>query len=136
MRFLDSCICIDLMRGQLPYGYQALKTSDPRMFAIPSVVEAELRTGALKSSNPTKSLLILDKFLMPFEVIPFDSLCAKHYGRIRTSLEQAGKRIGWNDLLIAATAVAHGAVLVTNNVREFKRIPELSLESWYEGPLD
>ena len=70
--------------------------------------------------------------LLPFEIIPFDETCAAHYAKIRADLEQKGRTIGSNDYLIAATALAHGAVLVTNNVDEFKRVPGLSLECWEE----
>ena len=74
----------------------------------------------------------LYEFMLPFEVLPFDSKCAHIYARIRGELEMTGKVIGPNDLLIAATALANSAVLVTNNVDEFKRVPGLSIESWYE----
>ena len=65
-------------------------------------------------------------------MLPFDSDCAREYGRIASLLERSGKKIGHNDLFIAATALANNAVLVTNNMDEFKRVPGLSLECWYE----
>ena len=129
---LDSNICIDFMRGRLPYGYELLKASDPSYFKIPAIVEAELRTGAEKSANPTKNRLLLERFLEPFETVPFGSRCSLAYARIRAELEGSGLKIGPNDMLIAATALAHQAILVTNNVNEFKRVPGLSLESWAE----
>ncbi|WP_302319231.1 type II toxin-antitoxin system VapC family toxin [Gordonibacter pamelaeae] len=132
MRLLDSCICIDFLRGRLPYAYSLLRESDPRLFKIPAIVEGELRVGAEKSSNPEKARWLVDEFMLPFEVLPFDSSCARAYGRIRAQLERAGKTIGHNDLLIAATALANNAVLVTGNVDEFKRVPGLSIESWHE----
>ncbi len=73
--------------------------------------------------------------LLPFELVPFDGICAQHYGRIRAHLEQAGKTIGANDCLIAATALARGAVLITNNAREFQRVPGLAVEEWAEIAL-
>lgn len=132
MYLLDSCICIDFMRGRLPYAYDLMRNSDPRLFKIPAIVEGELRVGVEKSTQPKKARWIVDEFMLPFEVLPFDSRCAHEYSRIRSSLERADKRIGHNDLLIAATALANNAVLVTNNVDEFKRVPGLSLECWYE----
>lgn len=135
MYMLDSCVCIDFMRGRLPLGYDVLKRSDPRLFKIPAIVEAELRFGAEKSLNPSGNRLLLETFLAPFEIIAFDSPCAAAYARIRMELESAGTPIGPNDMLIAATALANEAVLVTNNIREFKRIPGLSLESWSECRL-
>ncbi len=135
MYLLDSCTCIDFMRGKLPTGYEVMKASDPKLFGIPTIVEAELRTGVLKSKKPKTNRLLLESFLAPFRIIPFDSRCAIEYARIRASLEAAGQKIGPNDTLIAATAVANGAVLVTNNTREFERIEGLDLESWHEIEL-
>ncbi len=135
MYLLDSCICIDFMRGKLPTGYEVMRNSDPQLFGIPTIVEAELHTGVLKSKKPRTNRLLLESFLAPFHIIPFDSRCAIEYARIRASIEAAGQKIGPNDTLIAATAIAHGAVLVTNNTREFKRIEGLDLESWHEIEL-
>ena len=72
-------------------------------------------------------------FLSPFKIAPFDSRCAEHYGRIRATLASKGKTIVPNDLLIAATALANGAVLVTRNAREFQRVPGLTVEVWDEA---
>ena len=135
MYYLDSDICIELMKGRLPYAYELMRKSDPALFAIPAIVEAELRTGAAKSDRPRKNLALLERFLAPFARIPFDSECAATYAVIRSQLESEGRKIGPNDLLIAATALAHGAVLVSNNAREFSRIPTLHLESWAEVEL-
>lgn len=135
MYLLDSCTCIDFMRGKLPTGYQVLKSSNPRLFGIPAVVEAELRTGAQKSSKPKTNRLLLESFLAPFQLVPFDSRCAIEYAKLRAYLEKRGQKIGPNDTLIAATALAYGAVLVTGNTREFERIPGLDLESWHEVEL-
>lgn len=132
MYYLDSDICIELMKGRLPYAYDLMSKSDPSLFAIPAIVEAELRTGAAKSDHPQKNLALLERFLAPFERVPFTSECAATYAVIRSQLESEGRKIGPNDLLIAATALTHGAVLVSNNTREFSRIPTLHLESWGE----
>ncbi len=132
MYLLDTCICIDFLRGKMPYAYELMRNSDPRLFKIPAVVEAELRVGAEKSKKPQEMFRYVDEFLLAFEILPFDSRCAQHYGKLRAKLEQEGNIIGSNDLLIAATALANNAILVTNNVEEFKRIENLSLQSWYE----
>lgn len=134
MYLLDSNICIDFMHGRLPFAYDLMRKSSPGVFKIPAVVEAELRLGAYKSNNPKKVEWVVEKFLLPFEVVPFDSRCAQAYARIRSELERTGTPIGPNDLLIAATAAANQATLVTNNVSEFKRVSGISIESWHEAP--
>ena len=132
MYYLDSCICIDLLRGKLPSTFELMRNSDPRLFGIPAVVEAELRTGAAKSAHPAENRFLVERFLAPFARIPFDGRCAVEYARIRAQLESAGQKIGPSDLMIAATVLANGATLVSMNIREFKRVPGLSLECWDE----
>lgn len=132
MYLLDSCVCIDLMRGKLPYAYDLMRSSDPKLFAMPAIVVAKLVFGAENSANPERNRMLTERFLAPFEIIPFDAACARAYGSIRNQLRKGGFMIGPNDLLIAATAVANQAVLVSNNYNEFKRVKGLRLESWYE----
>lgn len=132
MYFLDSDICIEILRGRLPETYALMKKASPKLFGIPAVVEAELRTGAQKSDHSKKNTLLLETFLVPYQRIPFDSECATAYAKIRTWLERAGTPIGPNDMLIAATAFAHNATLVTRNTREFCRVEGLEVENWDE----
>ena len=135
MYLLDSCVCIDLMRGNLPIACDLMRASDPKLFAVPAVVVAELNFGAEKSANPEKNRLLTERFLAPFDIVPFGAACAHAYGSIRNQLREDGCLIGPNDLLIAATAVANQAVLVSNNAKEFQRVKGLRLESWYEIDL-
>ena len=132
MFLLDSCVCIDFLRGNLKKGYDLMSKSDPRLFKIPSVVQAELLLGAAKSNNPDTNRFFVEQFLLPFDILPFDSRCAREYASIRSYLEKEGKKIGPNDLMIASIARAHNAVLVTHNMREFKRVPGIELEDWAE----
>lgn len=140
MYCLDTNICIEFLHGRLPYAYHLMRQSDHRLFKLPSPVVAELLLGMRKreqaGENVEKQRWLLDEFLLPFEVLPFDGKCAETYAQVRAAMEAKGTLIGPNDLIIAATALANNAVLVTNNVREFKRVPGLSLESWEEVPLD
>lgn len=130
MLMLDTCVCIEFLRGTMPNVLKILKSHDPQEVAVPAIVEAELRYGARKSAKPQENLLKVELFLAPFEIVPFGSKCAEEYGSIRSELERAGSVIGPNDLMIAATARAHGATLVTNNGREFERVRGLEIESW------
>lgn len=135
MYFLDSCICIDFMRGRLPYMYDLLRKSDPRLFKISSVVEAKLLLGAEKSARSESNRLLVEQFLLPFEIVPFDSAAAREYATIRAQLESEGRVIEPNDMLIAATARSRNATLVTHNTKEFKRVAGLKLEEWAEMEL-
>lgn len=132
MYLLDTNILVDISRRRLNSAYDLLMDSDASLFKVPAVVKAELLLGAEKSLRPDEERLKVNSLLLPFEIIPFDETCAAHYAKIRAALERKGQTIGSNDYLIAATALAHGAVLVTNNVDEFKRVPGLSLECWEE----
>lgn len=135
MYLLDSCVCIDLMRGKLPIAYDLMRASDPKLFAVPAIVVAELCYGAEKSADPETNRLLTERFLAPYDVVPFGAACAHAYGAIRNQLRAEGHLIGPNDLLIAATAVASQAVLVSNNTSEFSRVKGLRLESWHEAAI-
>jgi len=82
----------------------------------------------MKSPDPARTLARQTIFLESFESLSFDDDAAEVYGRLRAFLEKRGELIGPNDLLIAATALAHDVTLVTHNTDEFKRVPDLSLE--------
>ena len=93
-------------------------------------MKAELFYGAKKSQNPERSLEKQLLFVSRFISLPFDDKAAEEYGHIRAHLERNGAPIGPNDLMIAAIALANEVVLVTNNVREFRRIDRLVIENW------
>jgi tRNA(fMet)-specific endonuclease VapC len=97
---------------------------------VSTIVVAELRYGAAKSSNPAKALAAQNQLLNLIDTIPFDQAAADAYGQIRATLEQQGRPTGANDLLIAATALSRGLTLVTHNTGEFSRINGPFLEDW------
>lgn len=98
--------------------------------AISSVTLAELLHGVEKSTQPVDNLATVEDFCSRLEVLPYADKAAQHYGSIRAALERLGTPIGVNDLHIAAHARSEGLVLVTNNLREFERVPALGLENW------
>ena len=97
---------------------------------ISSITLAELQYGAAKSHFPKRNFRALAKFVAPLEVPDFDSHAAAAYGPLRAKLERQGTPIGSMDLLIACRALALGAVLVTNNAREFRRVKGFRVENW------
>lgn len=103
----------------------------PRSVGLPSIVLYELDYGASRSDAPHGLRGRLDMFLGSLRILPFGEAEARAAARIRVALEKAGKPIGPMDLLIAATAVEQGAILVTHNVKEFGRIRGLRVEDWY-----
>ena len=103
---------------------------DSRELCISAITMAELEYGVCNSSKPEQNQLALMLFLSNIEIVPFGSLAAMEYGRIRHDLKQKGELIGGNDLLIAAHAKAIGATLVTANTREFDRVSGLQVDNW------
>jgi len=102
----------------------------PFGIAISAITEAELWFGVENSAKPEKNSETLRVFLTTVEILPFDTLAAAEYGRVRTGLKRAGTPIGERDTLIATHAKALGLTLVTNNTREFERVEGLLLEDW------
>ena len=135
MYFLDTCICVEFLRGRLRRGYQEMHNGQPGDFQLPAIVVAELWFGAERSANPDRECAIVGEFVQAFEIRPFDAAAAREYGRIRQLLGSKGAVIGDRDMMIAASVLASGATLVTNNVSEFARVPGLRIESWAEGAL-
>ena len=94
------------------------------------ITEAELQFGAFHSASPERNASAAGTFLQPFSVLPFGREYVPIYVRLRSTLERAGTRIGNLDMLVAAQAVALGLTVVTNNLREFRRVPGLRVENW------
>ena len=130
MYLLDTNACIRILNGTSPSLIDHLRSVPRSLVRLSSVVKAELLYGARKSTRIAENLRLLERFFDTIASLPFDDRCAEEYGLLRDELDRAGTPIGPNDLLIAATARVHRAVLVTHNVREFSRVAELRLEEW------
>ena len=127
---LDTNICIYLIKQQPAAVLKRFLEYQVGDIGISSITLSELRYGVAKSAHSEKNAKALDEFVIPLEVIPFDEEAAHAYGDIRAALEKAGTPIGAMDMLIAAHAVSLGIPLVTNNTREFVRIPSLNIIDW------
>lgn len=129
---LDTNICIYTMKKKPEKVLRRFQKELNGGLCISSITLAELEYGMKHSSNPAKNEQALLRFLAPLSILPFGPGAASEYGETRTHLQSQGTPIGPMDLLIAAHARAEGLVLVTNNVREFERVPGLELENWAE----
>jgi tRNA(fMet)-specific endonuclease VapC len=98
--------------------------------AVSSITLAELIHGAEKSDDPSRNLAAVEDFCSRLVVLPYGDKAAWHYGGIRAALEKMGMTIGVNDLHIAGHARSEGLTLVSNNLREFERVPGLVLDNW------
>jgi len=130
MYMLDTNICIYVLKNhsdQLRHKFKAIKE-----ICISSVTYGELCFGIENGDSHLKKERReqLEKFTQRLLIDPWDADAGKHYGAIRAQLKKEGTLIGNNDLFIAAHARSIDAVLVTNNVREFNRVPDLTVENW------
>lgn len=127
---LDTNICIAMIRNKPADLIKKLTSHRPGDVGVSVITVAELVHGAQKSAQPEQNMMALDQFLLPLDVADFDQSTAVAYGQIRAYLEKKGMLIGSMDMLIAAHALSLDVVLVTNNTREFKRVPNLKIEDW------
>jgi tRNA(fMet)-specific endonuclease VapC len=126
---LDTNIVIYVIKRR-PLEVLDLFNANASRMAISVVTLAELLHGAEKSAQPTSNLAVVEDFCSRLQVLSYTPKAAQHYGSIRASLEMIGQPIGVNDLHIAAHARSEGLVLVTNNIREFEKVPALQVENW------
>ncbi|MEB3180086.1 MAG: type II toxin-antitoxin system VapC family toxin [Nostocaceae cyanobacterium] len=130
MYVLDTNTLIYFFKGQGQVAQNFANVSAQEI-CIPTVVLFELQVGIAKSSSPTQRTQQLQQLLSRVNLVPFDRDAAVTAAQIRAQLEQQGSPIGQIDVLIAGTAVALQATLVTHNVKEFSRVPGLAIADWY-----
>ncbi|MCU0940162.1 MAG: type II toxin-antitoxin system VapC family toxin [Burkholderiaceae bacterium] len=129
-RLLDTNICIYIARNRPPTVARRFARAAPGSLGISIITWGELCFGAAKSTDPVRAHGLLDAFAREVAVLELPAAAGRHYGGIRAALQKAGTPIGNNDLWIAAHALALGVPLVSNNAREFERVPGLKLENW------
>jgi tRNA(fMet)-specific endonuclease VapC len=127
---LDTNLCIHIIRKKPPALIQKVASYELGEIGLSTVTIAELQHGVEKSNQVEQNQQALTQFLLPFVVVDFDYDAAVVYGRVRVVLERAGTPIGAFDLLLAAQALALHVIFVTNNTKEFARVPTLQIEDW------
>ena len=129
---LDTNICIYAIKNKPATVSQRLQEHSELGLCISTITLAELTHGVYKSINKEKNMDALFQFLLKIEILPFDMLAAFEYGKVCAHLQKQGTPIGPLDTLIAAHALSRSLTIVTNNVREFERVPGLIIENWSE----
>jgi len=126
---LDTNIVIYTIKNR-PESVRALFSQHEGQMCISTVTWGELVYGAERSSQAERNLSDIEALGARLEVASFDAQAAIHFGQVRAELYQVGKPIGSYDMMIAGHARALGLILVTNNMKEFERVPGLRLENW------
>ncbi|MEI7902465.1 MAG: type II toxin-antitoxin system VapC family toxin [bacterium] len=131
MRYLlDTNTCIYIIKRSPPAVYDRFKLLRVGDVGVSAITYCELQFGVAKSSRPDENQLALTEFISPLEVRDFPAAAAVVFGKIRARLQHAGTPVGNYVLLIAAHALYEGLTLVTNNTKEFNRVPGLKVENW------
>jgi tRNA(fMet)-specific endonuclease VapC len=130
MYLLDTDISSYIMKRSDPPLIERVKGFAAKELKVSSITAFELEYGARKSDRYESLIRVINAFLDNVEVLPLTLEAAREAGAIRADLTATGKSIGAYDLLIAGHARALGAILVTNNVDEFSRVRDLSIENW------
>jgi len=131
MRYmLDTNTCIYLIKQKPEKVLRHFKAHSVGDIGISSITLAELRYGVERSQQVQKNRQALEEFTLPLEIAYFDEAAAEVYGSVRAGLEKAGTPVGSMDMLIGAHALSLGITLVTNNLREFKKIKNLKVVDW------
>ncbi len=130
IRLLDTNTCIYFLNGASEKVVQRFKELSPSQIKLPSITVAELYYGAEKSNFKAKNREKVKRFVSTFEIVSFDEKACTAYAKIRQNLERSGTSVWPMDLLIASIGLAHNFTVVTNNIKEFKRVKGLKLQNW------
>ena len=130
---LDTDTCSYIMKRSSDAVLKRLEKVPVSDVCISVISKSELLYGVEMSPRKRQDQAALNAFLVYVEVLDFPDIASLHYAQIRADLKNAGTMIGANDLLIAAHARSLGLTLVTNNTREFARVPKLTIENWAAG---
>ena len=130
---LDTNICIYLIKRNPPKVLQQFQAHSVGEIGVSAITVAELQFGVQKSQRITQNQRALQQFLLPLVCVPFDRKATVVYGKIRAALKAQGTPIGPLDILIAAHALSLNTTLVTNNTREFSKVPDLQIIDWVNG---
>ena len=128
--FLDTNVIIDAIKNKRPLLKQHFEQTYTTDIFVSSIVVSELEFGAAHSNDYLKNKTLYELFIKDFTLVPYEKEYSFEYGKLRQYLTKTGQVIGWNDMLIAATAIANNGILVTHNIGEFERIPNIQLEDW------
>ncbi len=126
---LDTNMVIYTIKNRPNQVRETFKQHQDQM-CISAVTWGELIYGAEKSSHPERNLADIEQMAARLEIAPFEALAATHFGQLRAELYRIGKPIGPYDMMIAGHARSMGFILVTNNLKEFERVPGLRVENW------
>ena len=127
---LDTNICIYIIRQKPINVINQFRQTQISDVGISSITLSELEYGVRKSAKPEQNQFALAQFLAPLEILSYDDIAAHYYGNIRIYLEKQGTPIGSLDMLIAAHSLSLACTLITNNEKEFIRVPNLKVTNW------
>lgn len=126
---LDTNICIYVMKSY-PAELRDRFNRCAEQLCISSITLGELHYGAEKSVRRAENLAAIEQFVARLDVLPFGDKAAAHYGQVRAELARAGTPCGPHDMQIGGHARSEGLIVVTNNLREFERMPGVRTENW------
>jgi tRNA(fMet)-specific endonuclease VapC len=127
---LDTNICIYIIKRKPHNVITRFQQAEISHIGISSITLSELLYGTSKSSKPEQNRIALTQFLAPLEILPYDDEASHYYGDLRAHLEKQGTPLGSLDMLIAAHALSIDCTLITNNEKEFIRVPKLKIANW------